>query len=69
MVWAPEVRVEYPMKGAEVSQPDRSKNEAADRRSEETRSFVRTVKAATRRKYTLKRRSASCWKASAARSL
>jgi hypothetical protein len=39
------------MKGAEVSQVDPSKSEAADRRSEETRSFVRTVKAATRGKY------------------
>jgi len=34
-----------------VTQPDSSKSEAADGRSEETRSFVRTVKAATRRKY------------------
>ena len=39
------------MKRAEVSQSDPSKSEAAVRRSEETRSFVRTVKAATRRKY------------------
>jgi transposase len=45
------VRVEYPVKGAEVSQPDPSKSETADKRREETRSFVRTVKAATRRKY------------------
>jgi len=35
-----------------VSQSDTSKAEAAQERSEETRSFVRTVKAATRRKYT-----------------
>ena len=34
-----------------MSQSDPSKSEAADKRSEETRSFVRTVKAATRRKY------------------
>ena len=34
-----------------MSQPDPGKSEAADRRSEETRSFVCTVKAATRRKY------------------
>ena len=34
-----------------MSPPDPSKSEAADKRSEETRSFVRTVKAATRRKY------------------
>ena len=34
-----------------MTQPDSSKSEAADGRSEETRSFVRTVKAATRRKY------------------
>ena len=30
---------------------DVNKSEAAEHRSEETRSFVRTVKAATRRKY------------------
>ena len=40
------------MKGAEVSQPDTDKARVADRRSEETRSFVRQVRAATRRKYT-----------------
>ena len=34
-----------------MSQLDVSKAEAAEERSEETRSFVRTVKAATRRKY------------------
>ena len=34
-----------------MSQSDPGKSEAADKRSEETRSFVRTVKAATRRKY------------------
>ena len=34
-----------------MSQSATSKTEAADRRSEETRSFVRTVKAATRRNY------------------
>ncbi len=33
-------------------QSDVNKSEAAEERSEETRSFVRTVKAATRRKYT-----------------
>ena len=36
----------------EVSQPDTDKARVADRRSEETRSFVRQVRAATRRKYT-----------------
>jgi len=46
------VRVEYLMKGADVSQSQVSKAEAAQERSEQTRSFVRTVKAATRRKYT-----------------
>ncbi len=51
MVRDPDVRAEYPVKRAEVSQSDPSKSEAAVRRSEETRSFVRTVKAATRRKY------------------
>ena len=35
-----------------MSQSDPSKAQDADRRSEETRSFVRTVKAATRRRYT-----------------
>ena len=45
------MRAEYPVKRAEVSQSDPSKSEAAVRRSEETRSFVLTVKAATRRKY------------------
>ena len=40
------------MKGAAMSQSDVSKAEAADQRSEQTRSFVRRVRAATRRKYT-----------------
>ena len=40
------------MKGAATSQSDVSKAEAADQRSEQTRSFVRRVRAATRRKYT-----------------
>ena len=35
-----------------MSQPDTDKARVADRRSEETRSFVRRVRAATRRKYT-----------------
>jgi transposase len=35
-----------------VSQSDISKGKAAEERSEQTRSFVRTVKAVTRRKYT-----------------
>ena len=34
-----------------MSQSDISKSEAAEERNEEIRSFVRTVKAATRRKY------------------
>ena len=46
------MRVEYLMKGAAMSQSDVSKAEAADQRSEQTRSFVRRVRAATRRKYT-----------------
>ena len=46
------MRVEYLRKGAEVSQQDTDKARVADRRSEETRSFVRQVRAATRRKYT-----------------
>ena len=49
MVRAPEMRVEYLMKGAEMSQSDVSKAEAADQRSEQTRSFVRRVRSATRR--------------------
>ena len=39
------------MKGVDVSQSQVSKAEAAQQRSEEARSFVRTVKAATRRRY------------------
>ena len=35
-----------------MSQPDADKAKVADQRSEETRSFVRQVRAATRRKYT-----------------
>ena len=35
-----------------MSQPDTDKARVADRRSEETRSFVRQVRAATRRRYT-----------------
>ena len=35
-----------------MSQSDVSKAEAADQRSEQTRSFARRVRAATRRKYT-----------------
>ena len=35
-----------------MSQSQESKSDAAQQRSEETRSFVRTVKAATRRRYT-----------------
>ena len=46
------MRVEYLMKGVNVSQLQISKAEAAQQRSDETRSFVRTVKAATRRRYT-----------------
>ncbi len=46
------MRVEYLMKGAEMSQSDVSKAEAAQERSEQARSFVRRVRAATRRKYT-----------------
>ena len=40
------------MKGADVSQSQVGKVEAADERTEQTRSFVRRVRAATRRKYT-----------------
>ena len=46
------MRVEYLMKGVDVSQSQVSKAEAAQQRSDETRSFVRTMKAATRRRYT-----------------
>jgi len=46
------MRVEYLMKGVDVSQSQVSKAEAAQQRCDETRSFVRTVKAATRRRYT-----------------
>ena len=37
-----------------MSQPDTDKARVADRRSEETRSFVRQVRAATRRKYKIR---------------
>ena len=37
------MRVEYLMKGADVSESQVSKAEAAQERSEQTRSFVRTV--------------------------
>jgi transposase len=46
------MRVEYLRKGAEVSQSETGKAGVADQRSDETRSFVRQVRAATRRKYT-----------------
>ena len=41
-----------PRKGADVSQPETGKAEAADERTEEARSFVRRVRTATRRKHT-----------------
>ncbi len=41
------------MKGADVSQSQVSKAEAAEKRTEQTKSFVRRVRAASRRKYTL----------------
>jgi transposase len=46
------VKVKYSQKGADVSQSVISKATAAEERSEQTRSLIRTVKAATRRKYT-----------------
>jgi transposase len=46
------VEVEYLMKGADVSQSQVSKAEAAEKRTEQTKSFVRRVRAASRRKYT-----------------
>jgi transposase len=45
------VKVKYSQKGADVSQSENSKTTAAEARTEQTRSFVRTVKGATRRKY------------------
>ena len=44
--------VELPEKGAGVTQSLVGKPEAAEERTEQTRSFVRRVRAATRRKYT-----------------
>ena len=41
MVWAPRLRIEYPRKGADVSQPDTEKALAAQERSQDTKSFVR----------------------------
>jgi transposase len=52
VVWAPGLRVEYPRKGADVSQPDTDKALAAEERSQETKSFVRRVRSVTRRRYT-----------------
>ena len=49
---APGRRVELPEKGADVSQSNPDKAEAAEERTEQTRSFVRRVRSATRRKYT-----------------
>ena len=40
------------LEGADVTQSSLSKPEAAEERTEQTRSFVRRVRAATRRKYT-----------------
>ena len=53
-----------------MTQSEVSKAEAAQDRSEETRSFVRRVKAATRRRYAPeeKRRYGSCWRGSVVRS-
>ena len=45
-------RVELPEKGADVTQSSAGKPEAAEERTEQTRSFVRRVRSATRRKYT-----------------
>ena len=52
VVWALGLRAEYPRKGADESQSDADKAKVAVQRSEGTRSFVRQVRAATRRKYT-----------------
>ena len=43
-----------------MSQLEVSKAEAAEERSEQTRSFVRTVKAAARRKYTPEEKTPNC---------
>ena len=45
------MKVNYFQKGADVSQPENIKANVAEARTEETRSFVRTAKGATRRKY------------------
>ena len=44
-----------------MSQRDTDKARVADRRSEETGSFVRQVRAATRRKYTPEEKIRICW--------
>ena len=46
------MKVRYAQKGADVSQSQVSKAEAAEERTEQTRSFVRRVRAATQPKYT-----------------
>ena len=52
MVGAPWVRIEYSQRGAETSQTESQKTQAAEDRTEETRSFVRRVRTAARRRYT-----------------
>ena len=52
MVGAPWVRIEYSQRGAEMSQTESQKTQAAEERTEETRSFVRRVRTAARRRYT-----------------
>ena len=52
VVRAPGQRVELPEKGAGVTQSSVGKPEAAEERTEQTRTFVRRVRAATRRKDT-----------------
>ncbi len=45
VVLSPEVRVTYSRKGADASQLDVYRARAAEERSEQTRTFVRVVKA------------------------
>ena len=46
------MRIEYSQRGAETSQTESQKTQAAEDRTEETRSFVRRVRTAARRRYT-----------------
>ena len=47
-----------------MSQDNMDQGQAAETKTQETRTFIRQVRSATRRKYARKTRSASSWKGS-----